>query len=201
MVQRLLDDTDIHGRPTKPSPSTSNRSAQLGGGYALRAHALIRRGVRGSGGVWTISWGVSFSPSGGILDGVTASASSHVAERKPIPSHLWVAAGLATVTAWVGATFAGLSVMTEYSTAVSLLPPRDLATDRLGIPLSDFEYWWARYGGWLFWGVVALAIVIALACTWWFLRSRRPRACLAFAALAGVLSVTPFIMNASRIST
>ena len=136
--------------------------------------------------------GVSFGPSGGILDGVTVSASSLVAERKPIPSHSWVAAGLATVAAWVGASFAGLLIMMEYSTAVSLLLPGDIATDRLGIPLSDFEYWWARYGGWLFWLVLALAIVIALAYTWWFLRTRRPRACLAFAALTCALSVAPF---------
>ena len=146
-------------------------------------------------------WGVSFGPSDGILDGVTVSASSPVAERKPIPSHSWVTAGLATVAAWVGATFAGLLVMMEYSTAVTLLPPRGLATDHLGIPLSDFEYWWARYGGWLSWLVLALAIVIALACTWWFLRRRRPRACLVLAALTCALSVTPFIMNASRITT
>ncbi len=125
----------------------------------------------------------------------------HAATQTPIPSHSWVAAGVATVIGSVGVLFAGMAAMLDYSTAVTLLAPRGIARDQSGMPLSDFEYWWARYGDWLFELALALGIVTALALTWWSVRARRPRACLVIAALTCALSATPLIINASRITT
>ncbi len=129
------------------------------------------------------------------------STSPHAATQKPIPSHSWATAGLATVSGWVGVWFAAMAAMLDYPTSVTLLAPRGLARDQLGMPLSDFEYWWARYGDWLFELILALGIITALALTWWSLRARRPRACLVLAALTCALSATPLIINTSRITT
>ena len=123
-----------------------------------------------------------------------------VSDPPPIPSHCWVAAGLATAVGSLGAWFAMLLAMLDRATSVDLLPPPGVAADQFGIPLGDFEYWWSRYGIWLFDSTVALGIVVGLLLTWRSLNARRLHACLFWAALTLGLSATPLIINASRVA-
>jgi hypothetical protein len=123
-----------------------------------------------------------------------------VPDPLPIPSHCWVAAGLATAIGSMGAWFAVLLAMLDRATSVDLLSPPGVDTDQLGMPLSDLEYWWFRDGIWLFDLTVALGVVFGLLLTWRSLNARRLHACLFWAALTLGLSAVPLIINASRVA-
>ncbi len=185
------DPTAVQGRAQRSSaePATSRSEAHAHAAECACQPLSQRNGPVGR--VW-------LGERHGILSDVTVS--TPVAAEKPIPSHAWVAAGLAAVVGLAGATFAAIAAMLGRSTSATLLRPAGIARNRFGMPLSDFEYWWARYGGWLFELVIALGIISALTLTWWSLRARRPRTCLLFAALTCVLGAIPILVNASRIS-
>jgi hypothetical protein len=112
-----------------------------------------------------------------------------------VRAHLWVAASLASIVGSVGAGLAGLLALIDVTTLMHFGMPTASAS---GVPLRGFDYFWARYGFWLFEAAVVIAVVGGVLLTWRCVLRGRPRgawfSCIAVCAL----STIPLLINAAR---